>query len=73
MDLEPWVFWKLTPQEFQHKHNGFMRREGREISNILRLAVLTTSYKPGDAKKLAQTANDLRRYPIKSWLKSPSP
>lgn len=68
MGLAPAAFWSLTPREFWIKHRAFTRREDRNRSLILELAMLTAQISTKDKNTLERHSNLLRRYPIKKWL-----
>lgn len=70
MGLDPAVFWSLTVREFWIKHAAFTRAEDRRRSEVIELALLTTTYKDRVRNQMEQTKNRLRRYPIKRWLLS---
>lgn len=69
MGLMPEQFWSLTLREFHIKHAAFMRSEHRQRALVWELASMTASYKAKDRRQIVKTANALRQYPVKRWLR----
>jgi hypothetical protein len=67
----PEQFWSLTVREFWIKHRAFSREEDRAESARLRQALRLGHFEKPAANQLDRHANELKRYPIKPWLKSP--
>lgn len=65
MGLTPAGFWSLTPREFTLKHSAFIRAEDRAESAAIRQALRVGSFKDNDRRALWQTANALKRYPVR--------
>lgn len=71
MDLAPSAFWSLTVREFWIKFDAFKRREDRQRSLMLELVLNTQHMKAAPHAAMSRNIQRLRRYPLKSWLKSP--
>ena len=69
MGLMPEQFWSLLVREFRLKHAAFMRQEDRIHSWVIEHALLTGHIKPEKQTQVERTKNQLRRYPIKAWLR----
>jgi hypothetical protein len=69
LGLTPEVFWGLTVREFWLKHAAFARAEDRRRSLVIRTALMTSTYKDEERRKLERQMHALHRYPVKPWLR----
>ena len=65
----PAQFWSLTVREFWIKFRAFVRAENRAEAANIRHALRTSGGDTSGRRKLQEAANELRQYPVKSWIK----